>query len=440
MPEQQNIEYKASWRDEYLKWICGFSNAHGGKLFIGIDDKGNATGVTDYKKLMEEIPNKSVSHLGVVLDVNLHSKSGKYYLEINVSPSKVPISYHGIFHYRSGSTKQELKGIALQNWLLKKSGISWEDIPVPSATIADLDRDSINAFIEAAMLIKRLPTNAAKVGIKTLLKNLELMTGDGKLTNAALLVFGKNPSTVSTSSSFRIGKFGEKPHDLIFQDTIETNLFNMVDKIMEKLDDRYLIRPISYKGLKRIEALEYPEQALREGILNSIIHKNHLSTWIFLRVYDDRLQIWNPGTLPEELTVEKIKKEHSSYPRNQHIAGVFYRAGYIESWGRGINKILDSCREAGLPEPILEEKQGGFCITFLKDIYTEAYLEHLDLNARQLKAILFVKENGKISNHDFQIINSVSRITATRDLQELTKKLLLKSSEQKGVGAFYTLI
>lgn len=143
MPEQQNIEYKTSWRDEYLKWICGFANAQGGKIFIGIDDKGIVTGIDDYKKLMEDIPNKAVSHLGMVVDVNLHKKSGKHYIEIDVPASTVPVSYHGIYHYRSGSTKQELKGIALQNWLLKKSGMSWEDIPVTSATIGDLDEDAI---------------------------------------------------------------------------------------------------------------------------------------------------------------------------------------------------------------------------------------------------------------------------------------------------------
>jgi ATP-dependent DNA helicase RecG len=84
-----------------------------------------------------------------------------------------------------------------------------------------------------------------------------------------------------------------------------------------------------------MEPLEYPESALREAILNAIIHKDYSSTWIFLRVYDDKLEIWNPGALPEELTIEKLKRVHSSYPRNTNIASAFFKAGYIESWGRG---------------------------------------------------------------------------------------------------------
>ncbi len=79
MSESQNVEYKISWRDEYLKWICGFANANGGKIFIGIDDKGNIIGVNDYKKLMDDIPNKSVNHLGLVVNVNLHKTADIHY-------------------------------------------------------------------------------------------------------------------------------------------------------------------------------------------------------------------------------------------------------------------------------------------------------------------------------------------------------------------------
>jgi predicted HTH transcriptional regulator len=105
MTESQNIEYKTTWRDEYLKWICGFANANGGKLLIGIDDKGHVVGVDNYKRLMEEIPNKAVQHLGLAIETNLLVKEDRQYIEIIVLPSSLPISYHGVFHYRSGSTK-----------------------------------------------------------------------------------------------------------------------------------------------------------------------------------------------------------------------------------------------------------------------------------------------------------------------------------------------
>lgn len=113
MAENQNVEWKESWRDEYLKWICGFANAQGGKIYIGINDEGNVTGIVDSKKLLEDIPNKITQALGIVADVNLLQKDGKDYLEISVPPYSTGISYKGVYHYRSGSTKQILTGPAL---------------------------------------------------------------------------------------------------------------------------------------------------------------------------------------------------------------------------------------------------------------------------------------------------------------------------------------
>jgi ATP-dependent DNA helicase RecG len=160
MAESQNIEYKLNWKDEYLKWICGFANAQGGKIYVGIDDKGNVEGLKDYKKLMEDIPNKAVNSLGIVVDVNLHGQPGKRYIEISVPVSTVPIAHHGIYYYRSGSTKQELKGIALQNLLLKKIGKRWENILVEGVTVDDLSQATIKSFIDKAVQKNRIPDDA----------------------------------------------------------------------------------------------------------------------------------------------------------------------------------------------------------------------------------------------------------------------------------------
>src|SRR6185437_9373907 len=133
----------------------------------------------------------------------------------------------------------------------------------------------------------------------------------------------------------------------------------MADKVLNILDTKYLTRPISYKGLQRIEGLEYPEAALREAILNAIIHKDYSGTTVFLSVYDDRLIIWNPGELPSSLTIDLLKEKHSSQPRNRLIADVFFMAGYIESWGRGINIMMEGCKDYNIPEPLIIEEQGG---------------------------------------------------------------------------------
>lgn len=439
MPEHQNIEYKTSWRDEYLKWICGFANAQGGKIFIGMNDKGSVTGVEDYKKLMEEIPNKAVSHLGLVVDVNLHKKAGKYYIEINVPASTVPISYHGVHHYRSGSTKQELKGNALNHFILGKMGLNWEQKAVHEATMDDIDKDAVRSFVRKAVAKQRISPGAAKADILTILKNLKLVDKSNELSLAALLLFGKEPDRYIFNAYLKIGRFSDLPGDLRFQDIVKGNILEMADTVMEILNSKYLIRPISYQGLERMEPLEYPERALREMILNAIIHKDYADSPIFLRIYNDQLSIWNPGELIPPLTIDKLKIIHESKLRNPLIADIFFRAGYIESWGRGIDIMMEGCREYGMPEPLIEEDQGGIRVTFLKDIYTEEYLRSLDLNERQKKAIQYIRNSSQITNADYQKINNVSRRTALRDLQALINKQLIKRTGPSGSDVAYIL-
>lgn len=135
MTESQNIEYKTSWRDDYIKWISGFANAQGGTLVIGKDDAGAVVGLPDAKKLLEDIPNKVRDILGIIVDVNLKKAAGCQYIEIDVAPYPYPVSYKGQYHYRTGSTKQELKGAALDRFLLAKQGKHWDSVPVPHIAI-----------------------------------------------------------------------------------------------------------------------------------------------------------------------------------------------------------------------------------------------------------------------------------------------------------------
>ncbi len=427
MPEQQNIEYKQSWRDEYLKWVCGFANAQGGRIYIGIDDKGKVTGVDDYKKLMDDIPNKAVNHLGLVIDVNLLKLKGKNYIEIVVPISPMPISYHGVYHFRSGSTKQELKGAALHEFLLKKIGRTWDDIGVASAKIEDLNVSTISSFLEAATKSGRIYNEATKDSIPTLLENLQLITAEGELKVAAVLLFGKNPKKFFVTSYFKIGKFGVSDSDLKFQDTIEGNIFDMVESVMTLLKQRYNISTISYEGIQRIEKTEYPEAAIREAVLNAITHKDYKDSTIQMSIYDDKIVLWNPGKLSEDLTIEKLKGKHPSRARNKNIAEVFFKAGYIESWGRGIEKMVSALSAEKMPEPIFEENSGGFQVTFLKEHYPKEYLDQMGLNERQIEAVTYLKKFKEITNGKYQELNNIGKSVSAAELQELTdKEILLK--------------
>jgi ATP-dependent DNA helicase RecG len=439
MPEQQNIEYKQSWHDDYLKWICGFANAQGGVIFIGKDDNGNAVDVTDYKKLMDDIPNKIKNAMGITAEVNLHEEHGKRFIEIITPPYSVPISLRGRYYYRSGSTKQELTGASLNEFLLKKSGKTWDDVIEARATFNDIDEKTVKTFLAASENAGRLPENNQGLTISELFEKLRL-TENGQLKRAAIIFFGKDPGKFYPGIYVKIGRFGKSDTDIIFQETEEGNLVVLLNAVLNQLNHKFLIRSIEFEGMHRIEKGEYPLPAIREMLLNALVHRNYMGPPIQIRVYDDKINIWNEGTLPVGLTLDALKRSHSSRPRNPIIADVAFKGGYIDAWGRGTIKIIDTCKEAELPEPEMQELDGGFSITLFKNTLTEEQLTKLGLNARQIKAILFVKEKGRISNANYQKLFSVSKATATRDLTELLDKFgLLEKVGQTGAGTTYVL-
>lgn len=438
MAESQNIEWKESWRDEYLKWICGFANAQGGIIFIGKNDNGNVVGISNAKKLMEDIPNKARDILGVIVDLNLHETSKGDYLEIYVENYPYPVNYKGQYHYRSGSTKQELKGVALDKFLLQKKGKKWDGVPVPNISIADLDNETFELFRKRAFKSKRIEEEALTDSNELLIGNLRLNENE-YLKRACVLLFHPNPENFVSGSYIKIGFF-ESDSDLTFQDEIHGNLFQQIEKSIDLLFSKYIKANITYEGIHRVETYEYPKDAIREALLNAISHKDYSSGFpIQISVYKDKLLIWNDGHLPENWTTEKLTKKHSSKPYNPDIANAFFRSGYIESWGRGTIKIIEKCLEVGLPSPLYHYEGSDFSVEFRKDIYHNEYLQSLDLNDRQIKAILFTKKNEKITNSEYQKINDCSRNTASNDLSELVKKELLKPSGQRGAGAFYSL-
>lgn len=413
--ESQNVEYKQSWKDDYLKWICGFANAQGGTIYIGIDDNGNACGMKDSKKQMEDIPNKIINFMGIVPSVNLEHKDGQEYISIAVEPSNVPINYKGKYYCRSGSTLQELNGVALQQFVLKKMGRTWDDIPNDYATIKDLDRNAIKFFLDNGIASGRIDKSEARTSTQHVLENLGLITEEGKLKNAALLLFAKNPRRYFTCVEFKIGRFKLNEADLIIQDVIEGNIIQMTDRVVQVLKAKYLTSPIHYEGMKRREPLEVPEEALREILYNAIAHKDYTGAPIQMRVWDDYVEIWNEGELPIGYTPDTLLKKHSSRPRNKNIANAFFKAGFIESWGRGYEKIREGFEKAGLPIPIIESADGGVRVTFKRNnpVHEQDFLD-TDTKSREDGR---EKSREKSREKIIRILSSTPNATAS-DLAE----------------------
>ena len=439
MSETQNIEYKSSWRDEFLRWICGFANAQGGTLIIGKDDDGKVVGVKNAKKLLEDLPNKITTILGIVADVNLHETEQGDFIEIVVEPQPNAVNYKGEYHYRSGATKQELKGIALDKFLLKKQGKRWDSVSIPNVSVTDLKQETFDFFRKRGVKSKRLDDNVLTDSNELLLDNLKL-TDNGYLKRAALLLFHPDPEKFVTGAYVKIGYF-ETDSDLRYQDEIHGNLFEQVEKTIEMLFTKYIKALISYEGIYRVETYEYPKEAIREAIHNAIVHRDYTGgTPVQISVYKDKIMIWNYGQLPEGWTTEYLLEKHSSQPHNPDIANAFFRIGYIESWGRGMDKMRNQCVEANIPVPTVSAKGHDFWIVFRKDIYYPEYLKGLGLNDRQIKAVLYVKEKGKITNKEYQEINQISRQMATNELHNLDKVFKLLINKGYGAGSYFELV
>ena len=440
MFEDQNIEYKLSWRDEYIKWICGFANSNGGSIFIGKDDEGKVVGVADVKKLLEEIPNKVKDTLGILVDVNLHKTSEGDYIEIVVEAYPYPVNYKGQYHYRSGSTKQELKGAALDKFLLKKRGKRWDGVPVPEFSVKELKQETLNFFRKRAMKSQRIEEDSLTDTNELLIENLQLKE-NAFLKRAAILLFHYNPEKLVTGAYIKIAFF-ETDSDLKFQDEIHGNLFEQIENAMDLLFTKYIKAEISYEDINRVEKFEYPKEAVREALLNAIAHKDYSGgVPIQISVYANKIIFWNEGQLPENWTIENLLTKHPSKPYNPDIANALFRSGYIESWGRGTLKMISVCKAVGLPQPVYFYDMSGFFVEFRKNIYNDKYLKTLALNDRQIKAILFAKEKGKITNSQYQELNDVSKATATRDLTALVEKFgLLKRTGEIGAGTSYAII
>ena len=174
-------------------------------------------------------------------------------------------------------------------------------------------------------------------------------------------------------------------------------------------------------------------------LLNALVHRNYMGAPIQIRIYDDKISIWNEGLLPEGLSLDALKKSHPSRPRNPIIADVCFKGGYIDAWGRGTIKIIESCRKFGLSEPEMLELDGGFSMTLIKNTVKSKISNLSELNDRQIRAISFIEEKGAITNKEYQEINNISERTASRELADLVEKRKLKSSGVKGAGAYYIL-
>lgn len=233
---------------------------------------------------------------------------------------------------------------------MRKRGATWDNLPLPAFSLDDVDDETVVHFKQWAAKKGRVDQSVLDEPKDALMEKLHLMNGP-YLTNAAMLLFSKDPEKWQLGVYVKIGYF-ETNADLLYQDEIHGSILEQIDKIVELVYLKYMRAKITYEGMQRIERYFVPEEAMREALLNALCHKQYQSgVPIQISVYEDKLYIANCGCLPENWTLENLISKHASSPYNPNIAHVFYLAGFIESWGRGIEKICLACERDGVPQP-----------------------------------------------------------------------------------------
>lgn len=438
--ESETVEFKREWSARALEDLVAFANTRGGILYIGVEDNGRPVGANIGDAEIQRLANLITSRLGITPSIRVETVEEKPLLVIQVGMTPGIVPCNGRYLKRVGSTNRDFAPDELARHFLNRSGQSWDSLLTPYG----MERVQLGRLATFANLAqKRLP-HIEPNQPKLLLENLGLLK-EGRLTNAGLLLFGLRPQERFVQAQLRIGVF-RSPTEIVDSHEFAGTLWDQLEGAMERfrrlLQVRFDVRATepSLEGLARTDVWEYPLDALREAVINALIHRDYTETTdIQIRVYDDEMNVWNPGGLPPQLTVEQLREpQHLSLPRNPFLAQAFYYAGLIERWGTGTGRILALCREQGLPEPEFDADSYQFRVRFLKDPYTPERLRRMGLNERQIKAVLYVKEHGSISNREYQQLTGVSKRTASDELSDLVEKgVLSKVGGQRGRGTLY---
>lgn len=241
--------------------------------------------------------------------------------------------------------------------------MNWDSVPLQGVTVQELRNDSFDIFREQAVRSRRMDKKDIEATNEELLDSLNLLD-NGQLKRAAVLLFHHNPEKWVPGAYVKIGFF-ESDSELRYQDEIHGSLISQADKVVDLIFTKYLKANITYQGVTRVETYPFPKEAIREAVYNSIAHKFYGALIpIQISVYENKLYIANDCIFPEDWTLQDLLGKHRSRPYNPLIANTFFRAGFIESWGRGIEKIKESCEEAGNPMPEYTVKREEIMVKF----------------------------------------------------------------------------
>ena len=444
LKESHTIELKPSLAqlDDALKSVCAFLNHKGGIIYFGVSDKGKVIGMQISDNTLRKVSQQINSRIKPEISPEIKEikEEGKSILEVKIlQGNNKPYFLNGIAYKRVGSEKRIMPPDELKQIIIEQKQTKWDEEVCEGAILQDIDEYKVRWFLRKAKAERNFDVDP-ETPIKETLERLNFIK-KGKLTNASIMLFGKNPQKFFLQARIRCARFkGITAVDFIDMKLIDGNIIDQVDKA-ETFVLSHIKKAAKIVMFKREEVWEYPIDALREAIINSICHRDYsISGNIKISILDDRIEISNPGHLPGLLTPSMLKKKHDSILRNPLIASSFFLIKNIEQWGKGTNKIVKWCVEHGLKEPDFEEIGGGFEVIFyapeeiLKLIPEKGKinLQELGLNDRQIEALrLMLNEDYIFTNKKYREHFKIGDATAKRDLIKLVK---LGFVEHIGIG------
>ncbi len=419
--ESERVEFKESLAkiSEILKTICAFANKEGGEIYIGISDDGRIVGVRVGKRTLEKLAEEITKEIrpGISVKIEKVVAGGKELLKIIVPEGDLkPYFYKGVAYKRVGKSNLRMDPQEVELLIIKRytSKITFDSEPT-DVGLEEIDEGKLRSFVERLGRKWKGKVDA--------LKNLGLMRKNN-LLKAAVLLFGKNPSVFFPQNYFKCVKVDEFGEILEFENfggdlfEIVENVYNFALKNMPKR--------VRIEGLKREIEYFVPKSAIREAIVNAVVHRDYrVMSFSYLRIEPDRIVVKNPGVLPEGLDVRDLYREHSSIPRNPLIANIFFLAGYIEAWGSGTLRMIRDCIRSGLSLPKFEEKGGFFYVIF--------DLKEKVLGEREKKILDYLSKKGTVKTSEVAEFLGVSSRTALRILNKLADLgYIIRAGSKKG--------
>jgi ATP-dependent DNA helicase RecG len=438
--ESETVEFKEKFDERTIESAVAFANTKGGIIFIGVSDKNTIKGIEIGKETINQWVNQISQSTDprIIPEIEKIRTNGKTVVAVQIKENPIkPVSTKGKCLKRVDSSNRAMSAQEVAQMHLHSTGMSWDKYPAKDAKLSDIDLEKIKRYIKKAK-----ETGRKKIGDDEepmqVLEKMSLIT-EGQPTWAAILLFSKETNKFISQAAIHCGRFKER--NIVIDDRMVVGtIFEQIDEAMDFIRKNINVEFVMTGKPERDQIWDYPLEALREALINAVCHRDYtIFSNIDVRIYDDKLIIRSPGFLPYGITLEELYKPHSSTLRNKGLAEVLYDTELIERWGSGIEKIQQHCLDAGLSEPTFEEYQ-GFQVVFRKSVDYEEYLRSLNLNERQLKAVIYVKEKGQVTNKEYQEICNTSARTSSRDLADMVSKGLFEQKGTIGKGTEYTLI